>query len=140
VEAAALLTPHAIAIVDGERPPLTYADVVNDAVLIGGWLVALLLTTYYLLLTTYYLLLTVLIGGWLVASHAKPGVAVGVFMGHCAELLLVQLGVAMSAAACFNLETHFGPAMISELLAQTDPIALVTSDKLAPRLEQASRT
>ena len=113
VEAAALLTPHAIAIVDGERPPLTYADVVNDAVLIGGWLVA---------------------------SHAKPGVAVGVFMGHCAELLLVQLGVAMSAAACFNLETHFGPAMISELLAQTDPIALVTSDKLAPRLEQASRT
>ena len=107
------MTPHAIAIVDGERPPLTYADVVNDAVLIGGWLVA---------------------------SHAKPGVAVGVFMGHCAELLLVQLGVAMSAAACFNLETHFGPAMISELLAQTDPIALVTSDKLAPRLEQASRT
>ena len=88
VEACAVATPSAVALVDanGSR---SYAEVVHDSELVGAWLVA---------------------------EGSAPGLAVAMLMGHCAEMLIAQLGVAMSGAACFGLENHFGPQMMRELL------------------------
>ena len=95
VEACAVATPSAVALVDanGSR---SYAEVVHDSELVGAWLVA---------------------------EGSAPGLAVAMLMGHCAEMLIAQLGVAMSGAACFGLENHFGPQMMRELLSDTEPVA-----------------
>ena len=109
VEACALATPHAIALVDANSER-TYEQVVADATLVGAWLVS---------------------------KGAAPRSAAALLMQHCAEFLIAQIGIAMSGAACFGLETHFGPQMLSDLMADTRPLAAITSPRHAPQLAAA---
>ena len=75
-----------------------------------------------------------LVGAWLVAEGAAPAAAVALLMGHCAELLLAQLGIALSGAACVGAETHLGAKMLQSLMADTTPVGAIGSPEHAPRL------
>ena len=43
----------------------------------------------------------------------------------------------MSGAACFGLETHFGPQMLTDLLKDTTPVAAIAADRHLPKLAAA---
>ena len=55
-----------------------------------------------------------LLSNWLAAHGARPGKVVASCLAHCSEYLLGQLACNMAGAACFPLETHFGPQMLQE--------------------------
>ena len=52
-----------------------------------------------------------------VFSHPK---VVTSCLEHCSEYLIVQLACNMAGAACFPLETHFGPQMLQAHLDSHD--------------------
>ena len=110
VEACALATPNAVAVVDAHSSR-TYQQLVDEASLLAAWLVA---------------------------HGAAPRTSVATLLPHAAQFLVAQLAVAMSAAACFALEGHFGPKMLNDLLGDTTPIAaLAAPGTLAERLGAA---
>ena len=74
---------------------------------------------------------------WLRLHGAHPKTTVAMLLHHCASFLIGQLAIAMTGAACFALEGHFGPAMMRDLMADTSPLAGLAASKLAPRLEDA---
>ena len=41
-------------------------------------------------------------------------------LAHCSEYLIAQLACNMAGAACFPLETHFGPQMLQARLDSRD--------------------
>ena len=109
VEEWAARTPHATALVDAAGAH-TYAELLASATLIGAWLVG---------------------------EGARPGAAVALLMGHCAGLLLAQLAIALSGAACFGAEAHFSPTVLAALVADISPVAAIACSAHAPRLAAA---
>lgn len=77
-------------------------------------------------------------GAWLISRGARPRSHIAVLFAHYAEFLLAQIGVHLSGASCFALETHFGPAMLRDLMADTRPLCgLAGGGGLTERLHAA---
>ncbi|MER7701949.1 amino acid adenylation domain-containing protein [Kitasatospora sp. NPDC097605] len=75
----------------------------------------------------------------LIAAGARPGSTVGIAMDRSPETLATVLGVGKAGAACVPLDIGYPPARLAAMVAQADPLRIITGPAHAHLFEDASR-
>ncbi|MFF8594416.1 amino acid adenylation domain-containing protein [Streptomyces sp. NPDC015220] len=75
----------------------------------------------------------------LIGAGARPGSTVGIAMDRSPETLATVLGVGKAGATCVPLDVSYPPARLAAMVAQADPLRIITHDTHAHLFEDASR-
>ncbi|MFF7997564.1 amino acid adenylation domain-containing protein, partial [Streptomyces sp. NPDC007917] len=110
-EAQVAKTPHRTALEDGERV-LNYAELNRRANELAHWLID---------------------------RGAGPGDLVGVALPRCAEQIVAVLGIMKAGAAYLPIDTAYPAERIGFMLADAEPMVLLTTAELTPRLAAPGR-
>ena len=62
----------------------------------------------------------------LIGAGARPGATVGIAMDRSPETLATVLGVGKAAATCVPLDVSYPPARLAAMVAQADPLRIIT--------------
>ncbi|MGW0853718.1 amino acid adenylation domain-containing protein [Streptomyces sp. NPDC002690] len=75
----------------------------------------------------------------LIGAGARPGSTVGIAMDRSPETLATVLGVGKAGATCVPLDVTYPPARLAAMVAQADPVRILTHEAHAHLFEDSSR-
>ncbi|MFI0192485.1 amino acid adenylation domain-containing protein [Streptomyces sp. NPDC017082] len=75
----------------------------------------------------------------LIAAGARPGSTIGIAMDRSPETLATVLGVGKAAATCVPLDVSYPPARLAAMVAQADPLRIITHDTHAHLFADSDR-
>ncbi|MFF2022992.1 amino acid adenylation domain-containing protein [Streptomyces sp. NPDC058171] len=75
----------------------------------------------------------------LIGAGARPGSTVGIAMDRSPETLATVLGVGKAGATCVPLDVSYPPARLAAMVAQADPVRILTHEAHAHLFEESSR-
>ncbi|MER6104112.1 amino acid adenylation domain-containing protein [Streptomyces sp. NPDC001832] len=75
----------------------------------------------------------------LIGAGARPGSTVGIAMDRSPETLATVLGVGKAGATCVPLDVSYPPARLAAMVAQADPVRILTHEAHAHLFEDSSR-
>ncbi|MBO1414063.1 non-ribosomal peptide synthetase [Streptomyces sp. FH025] len=75
----------------------------------------------------------------LIGAGARPGATVGIAMDRSPETLATVLGVGKAGATCVPLDVSYPPARLAAMVAQADPLRIITHETHAHLFEDSSR-
>ncbi|WP_316520454.1 non-ribosomal peptide synthetase [Kitasatospora brasiliensis] len=75
----------------------------------------------------------------LIDAGARPGSTVGIAMDRSPETLATVLGVGKAGATCVPLDVSYPPARLASMVAQADPLRIITHETHAHLFERSAR-
>ncbi|MFH8407068.1 amino acid adenylation domain-containing protein [Streptomyces sp. NPDC018019] len=75
----------------------------------------------------------------LIGAGARPGTTVGIAMDRSPETLATVLGAGKAGATCVPLDVSYPPARLAAMVAQADPLRIITHATHAHLFEDTSR-